>query len=420
MTVKPLGRALFAAALLLPPLLLLLSPPAAAVRARAAGKVSKETLESGGRRRTYYLYAPPTLKPAAPLVVLLHGSGRDGLSLVEKWKDLAEREGFVIAGPDAVESRGWRTPEDGPDFIRDLVEALRRRFDLAARRVYLFGHSAGAVFALSLSMLESEYFAAAAVHAGSWRTPEEFAALDFARRKIPLAILVGDGDAFFPVDSVRATEAALKGRGFDVEVTVIKGHDHWYYDRAAEFNRDAWAFLKRHELGEDPKYTVYASAGGGGRGAAGDDFNAAVEGINALRAKANESWRRFYAKEEELRSKDRAREAAAVASIAREQLQLLEASAGAFRLSAEKAAAAGARKLPGNYAQYFSLIAQADARRAEALEAMRERAQLLLGDEPADARSRKMNAAVVKSESLHREADELERRAEQVRAGHGP
>ncbi|HEX8281737.1 MAG TPA: dienelactone hydrolase family protein [Pyrinomonadaceae bacterium] len=412
MSVKTLARVLLA----LPPLLLLLLAPAAA---RADGKVSKETLESGGRKRTYYLYAPPSLKPAAALVVMLHGSGRNGLSLVEKWKDLAEREGFVIAGPDAVESRGWRSPEDGPDFIRDLVEALRRRFDINARRVYLFGHSAGAVFALNLSMLESEYFAAAAVHAGSWRSQEEFAALAFARRKIPLAIIVGDRDAFFPVDSVRATEAALKERGFDIAVTVVKGHDHWYYDRASEFNRDAWEFLKRHELGEDPKYKVYASADGGG-GAGGDDFNAAVKEINALRAQAGESWRRFYAKEEELRSKDRAKEEAAVALIAREQLQLLEASAAAYRESARRAEAAGGRKLPGNYAQYFSTIARADARRAEALDAMVERAKLLLGDEPPDARVQKMNAAVVKSEKLHREADELEREAERVKSGQGP
>ena len=399
--------------------LLLLSAPA-----RAADKVSKETLESQGRKRTYYLYAPPSLKPSAPLVVLLHGSGRNGLSLVEKWKELAEREGLVIAGPDASDNRGWRTPEDGPDFIRDLVEALRQKYAVNPRRVYLFGHSAGAVFALDLSMLESEYFAATAVHAGSWRSEGELSVIAYAKRKIPIAIIVGDRDAFFPVNSVSATEAALKGRGFDVEVTVVKGHDHWYYDRAAEFNRDAWAFLKRHELGEEPKYKVYASAAGagaGGRGGgSGDDFNAAIKEINALRLKAGESLRRFYAKEEELRSKDRVKEAAAVAAIAREQLELLGASASAYRASALKAQQTGGQKSAGNYAQYLTLVAQADATRADALDVMRERAQVLLSDEPPDVRTSKMNAAVTKAEKLHREADDLERKAEEVRAGRSP
>src|SRR5689334_856582 len=146
--------------------------------ARADDKVSKEKIESGGRKRTYYLFAPSSLKPQAPLVVLFHGSGRDGLSLVDKWKDLAAREGFVIAGPDSRSSNGWSIPDDGPEFIRDLVEALKAKYQLDARRVYLFGHSAGAVFALHLAMRESEYFAAAAVHAGAWREEREFKSLE--------------------------------------------------------------------------------------------------------------------------------------------------------------------------------------------------------------------------------------------------
>ena len=407
-------ESLFAFALLLSALL------CAPALARGA-KVSKESIEYGGRARAYYLYVPSKLDTSrrAPLVFVLHGSGGEGRALVEKWRGLADEKGLIVVGPDSLDRMRWSIPEDGPDLLRDIAGAVGAKHPVDVKRVYLFGHSAGAVFALNLSMLESEYFAAAAVHAGSWRSQEEFAALAFARRKIPLAIIVGDRDAFFPVDSVRATEAALKERGFDIAVTVVKGHDHWYYDRASEFNRDAWEFLKRHELGEDPKYKVYASADGGG-GAGGDDFNAAVKEINALRAQAGESWRRFYAKEEELRSKDRAKEEAAVALIAREQLQLLEASAAAYRESARRAEAAGGRKLPGNYAQYFSTIARADARRAEALDAMVERAKLLLGDEPPDARVQKMNAAVVKSEKLHREADELEREAERVKSGQGP
>jgi hypothetical protein len=31
-----------------------------------------------------------------PLILTLHGSDRDGLSLVEKWKDIADQEGFNL------------------------------------------------------------------------------------------------------------------------------------------------------------------------------------------------------------------------------------------------------------------------------------------------------------------------------------
>jgi len=225
----------------------------------ASDKIVKETLESQGRKRAYYLFVPDSIKPGTPvpLIVMLHGSGRIGLSLVEKWKDLASREGFIIAGPDSSDTRGWSSPADGPDFLHDLVESLRAKYPINPRRLYLFGHSAGAVFAMNMAMLESEYFAATAVHAGSWRDEREFTVMNYAKRKPPLAIFVGDKDNFFPLNSVKSTEAALKERGFPLELTVIKGHTHWYYDKAPEINRNAWDFLKRHELSADPRYEVY-------------------------------------------------------------------------------------------------------------------------------------------------------------------
>jgi poly(3-hydroxybutyrate) depolymerase len=66
----------------------------------AADKMTKETFGSGGRTRTYYLLVPEAAKKAGspPLVVLLHGSGRDGKSLVEKWEPLAKKEGTSSFG----------------------------------------------------------------------------------------------------------------------------------------------------------------------------------------------------------------------------------------------------------------------------------------------------------------------------------
>jgi poly(3-hydroxybutyrate) depolymerase len=215
----------------------------------------KETIRSQGKERTYYLFVPDKISPAspAPLVVLLHGSGRNGLSLVEKWKELAKKEGVIIAGPDALNSQGWRIPEDGPDFIHELVEALKAKHPISPRRVYLFGHSAGAGQALYLSLFESEYFAATAVHAGALRE-QDGPVIEQARRKIPIAIFVGTKDQLVPLSIVRATRDALNTRGFKSELTEIKDHTHWYYDRAPEINQSAWDFLKAHELGAEPKY----------------------------------------------------------------------------------------------------------------------------------------------------------------------
>jgi poly(3-hydroxybutyrate) depolymerase len=226
-----------------------------------ADKVTRETFSASGAARTYYVCVPesPGERKPVPLVVLLHGSGRNGLSLVERWKDLASKEGFALAGPDALQSAGWSTGTDGPDFLHDLVELLKTHHAIDPKRVYLFGHSAGAIHALLMGLLESQYFAATAVHAGALPA-NEYAYIAQAARKIPTAMWVGTNDAFFPVAAVRATRDALAAAGVPVTLTEIKGHTHDYYSRANDINRDAWAFLKSHALEVDPIFQRYQIA----------------------------------------------------------------------------------------------------------------------------------------------------------------
>ncbi|HLG15474.1 MAG TPA: alpha/beta hydrolase-fold protein [Blastocatellia bacterium] len=225
----------------------------------AKEQITKESILSNGHKRTYYLFVPEKLdtsKPA-PLIVTLHGSGRNGRILLDHWKGLAEKEGIILAGPDSTNSASWQTPHDGPDFLRDVVEAVKATYAINPRRVYLFGHSAGAVFGLYMSLFESEYFAATAVHAGALDTGRDPALIDYAKRKTPIAIFVGTNDAFFPLKDVRATRDLLNARGFSVELAEVPHHTHDYYSRASEINRSAWEFLKKQELAADPQYTQY-------------------------------------------------------------------------------------------------------------------------------------------------------------------
>ena len=234
-------------------LLLLIAPVAF-----AKDDITKELMKSGGKTRVYYLYVPSSIQPSTtvPLVVMLHGSNRTGSSLVEKWKDLAKKEGFIIAGPDATNLKGWQAPQDGPEFLHDLVEELKTKYPVNPRQVYLFGHSAGATFALEISLLESQYFAATAVHAGALMEDDK-SWVELAKRKIPLFIQVGEYDEYFPVKVVRETRDLLKTSGFPIELTEIKDHDHWYYDKAPKINQVAWDFLKKYVLDADPIYRKY-------------------------------------------------------------------------------------------------------------------------------------------------------------------
>lgn len=225
----------------------------------AAAKVTKEKMTLGGVERTYYQALPKELRAdeALPMVLAFHGSGRDGKSVVEKWTKLAERERLIVVGLDAVDPQQWQIPHDGPNAVWELAEALQKKLPIDPSRIYLFGHSAGAVFALKLGLLESEYFAAVAVHAGSFRSGGELATIPLAKRKVPVLIISGDRDQYFPAPSVLATVETLQKAGFPAESHIMAGHDHWYYTLATSINERAWKFLTAARLSAAPKFEIY-------------------------------------------------------------------------------------------------------------------------------------------------------------------
>jgi dienelactone hydrolase len=130
--------------------------------------------------------------------------------------------------------------------------------------MYIFGHSAGAIHGIDLGVMESEYFAAVAVHAGVL-SPEVQPIMEQAPRKIPLAIWIGTKDEAFPLDAVRRSRDLLKSNGFDVQFTEIPNHTHDYYSTAAKTNKGAWAFLSQHALTADPKFQEYQTPSRGSR-----------------------------------------------------------------------------------------------------------------------------------------------------------
>ena len=230
-------------------LAILVSLLACSARADAVDKASQESFEFAGLKRNYALFAPPTAAASgAPLLVLLHGSFGNGAAIVSLWIPLAQEEGIVLAGPDACETQAWQLRADGPEFIRALIDNVAAKHSIDRSRIYLFGSSGGAVYSLTLSMLQSELFAATAVHAGAWRQPNEFRAVPYARRKIPIAIFIGDRDEYFALIAVRKTQKALEQAGHRLSVTVIPRHRHAYSEVAAEVNRSAWEFLKGNRL----------------------------------------------------------------------------------------------------------------------------------------------------------------------------
>ena len=221
-------------------------------------KPQKQSITSDGKERTYYLLAPDNIAEPRPLIVLLHGSGHIGMSQIDEWKELALKEGIILAAPDSADHSRWVMPVDGPEFLHDVVEAVKARYPVNGKRVYAFGHSAGASFGLYMAVLESEYFAAVGVHAGAL-LEDSYRLVEHASRKTPIAIWVGTRDPYFPLEAVRDTRDALKARGFQVQLFEMSGHDHNYYAVSRDVNKHVWEFLRANELTSDPKWEQYAT-----------------------------------------------------------------------------------------------------------------------------------------------------------------
>lgn len=226
---------------------------------QVAERPTRISIRSGHRWRDYFLFVPGSIAPdtPAPVLLLLHGSYSTPFDVLPQWTDVAQQAGVILAAPKSIAVYGWRINDDTPALMRDIVDDIATRRPIDRRRLYLFGHSGGAVHALTLGLLESQYFAAVAVHAGAFRERGSFKVIPVARRKIPVWITIGDRDQFFMMKDVTSTEAALRNAGIPVVLTIIKGHDHSYTDVAPSVNRAAWAFLEPIKLSQPPVFISY-------------------------------------------------------------------------------------------------------------------------------------------------------------------
>lgn len=223
----------------------------------AIQKPVSRTLNFDGHERAYQLLIPAQVSSGpVPLIVLLHGRGGNGQRPMAAWQDLARDQGIALVAPNSL-AEGWALLQgDGPDFFQALIEAVKKDAAIDGRRVYLFGHSSGGHQALALGPLESEYFAAVAVHAGALN-PSERLFLQQARRKIPVAMWHGKADDIVPIQMGRDTKDLFKSLDFPVTLNEIASHTHDYYSRSARINAEAWTFLKAHALAADPIYRPY-------------------------------------------------------------------------------------------------------------------------------------------------------------------
>ena len=220
-----------------------------ATSAQAQQKVTKLSFDFSGKSRSYYCFAPD-LNQRLPLVVLLHGGAGNGGSITHSWKGLAAKNNFIIVAPDALRPSTWDTVADPPAFLHAVVDQVAATHAIDRNRIYLYGYQGGGVYALALTLIDSEYFAATAANAGALR-PQDYGLFSLAKRKMPVAMWVGKGDMTSRPNIATATRDAFRAHGFRVEFTVALNHDklgyEWSWD---DVNWEAWHFLRQKQLSQ--------------------------------------------------------------------------------------------------------------------------------------------------------------------------
>ncbi|WP_287128666.1 PHB depolymerase family esterase [Candidatus Cyanaurora vandensis] len=149
------------------------------VLAQSAPGNYDQTLRVGGVNRTYSLHLPPAYngKRALPLVILLHGRKGNG-QVVARYTQMsaqADRAGFIVAYPDALgQPPAWNAgfnsgKGNGDDerFLSSLLARLQANLRVDSQRLYIGGHSSGAMMTYRMGAVLSDQLAAIGVVAGA-------------------------------------------------------------------------------------------------------------------------------------------------------------------------------------------------------------------------------------------------------------
>lgn len=190
-----------------------------------------------GPQRIWYELAPGDAPPRA-LVVLLHGAGRNGLSMLEMWESTAQRAGLVLVAPDAPGSH-WDRSRSGIEAIRRAAGDAAARYGIPADRIFLFGHSDGAAMAQWMLAQDGTPWRAVAVH-GGFAAPGELAGQGAGR---PFRIYLGARDQQFKPGPARDSGMAMADRGHPSDLLLIPDHGHWFYTIGPQIAWHGWMWF---------------------------------------------------------------------------------------------------------------------------------------------------------------------------------
>lgn len=160
----------------------------------------------------------PTGDGPFPLVIAFHGAGGDENMFSDGYGDgtlrkLAEERRFVLVCPPTIPFTA------SPNLLGRLIDEIAAGVPIDRSRVFVLGHSMGAIAASRLAVACEPLVAGAACIAGFADGPRD-------RSAAPRIVLAAELDPIFSLDRVRAQADAARLRGLPVEFHQIPHEGH--------------------------------------------------------------------------------------------------------------------------------------------------------------------------------------------------
>ena len=199
-------------------------------------------LESASEIMPYRMYVPTAYNGtrAFPLIIALHGLGGTEDAFFTGYEGqmppLAERHGYIVAAPLGYRvdgSYGWglgnppadpatrRLQERSEQDVMQVLELVKQQYKIDENRIYLLGHSMGAIGTWKIGPKYPHIWAALAPISGSG-SPATLERI----RNIPEVVVHGDDDRTVNVQGSRTMVAKMKELGIEVKYIEVPGGSH--------------------------------------------------------------------------------------------------------------------------------------------------------------------------------------------------
>lgn len=199
-------------------------------------------LESAAEIIPYRVYVPAAYdrSQAWPLVIALHGLGGTENGFFDNYNQdfprLAEQHGYIVASPLGYRvdgSYGWGLGSPPPDpntrlvqqrseeDVMQVLQRMREEYNIDPDRIYLTGHSMGAIGTWKIAAKYPEIWSAIGMFAGSGN-PDTMEVM----QHIPQYVVHGDADPTVNVRGSRVMVARMRELEMVYEYHEIPGGDH--------------------------------------------------------------------------------------------------------------------------------------------------------------------------------------------------